>query len=202
MTRRIVVLLGLMLAMAAPTFAQGGWGLKGGPVLAKITDEDDDLGADEARKGLSGGAFFNVPVTPMISIQPEVLYTQKGAAGSEDDIDFKLEANYVEIPILGVVHFQTPGSARPFVAAGPYFAFKRGDIKFTSDDIEIPDDENIDQDDVESKDIGFAIGGGVEYHRLGFEVRYSIGMTDLDKTDFGEVKNQVFSVMVSYAFGR
>jgi hypothetical protein len=195
MTRRIAMFVGLLLAWATPGLAQGTFGLKGGVAISSL--DTDDAGFDDSRVGVTAGAFVDLPITPIVSIQPEVLFTQKGATGSESGIDFTVHLDYVEIPVLGVVHFGRPGATRPFVAVGPYFGFNTT-AKLTTDDF---DDDTIDED-IKSADVGVVIAGGLAFRRFGIEARYALGLKDIDSLDFGETKNRTLSFLVSYGFGR
>jgi hypothetical protein len=181
--------------------AQLEWGVKGGLSIANTSlegDEDDDL---SSRTGFAAGAYFNYPLTARFGIQPEVLYVQKGARLSEDGFEFKLNLDYIEIPILFVAKFAEAGrGVRPFVGVGP-------SIGFNTTAKEIEEFEGVtDEDDIEeisSTDFGLVFTGGVQFNRFGVEVRYNLGLMDVEgEDDDFTAKTRSFMILFSYAIGQ
>src|SRR5690606_8006283 len=80
--------------------------------------------------GIQVGAVANFPITGVLSIQPEILYIQKGFAATVDineqimgydysvkgSADFK--SNYLELPVLAKAGFGS-GDLNFFITAGP-----------------------------------------------------------------------------------
>ena len=76
--KKIVLSLALLAGISGAAQAQTGIkiGLKGGANLAGYTGTDSkDM---QSKYGFSAGATFNFALSDMISIQPELLYSQKG----------------------------------------------------------------------------------------------------------------------------
>jgi hypothetical protein len=212
MSRRVLVALSF-ITFAIPGLASAQSveiGLKGGVVFAQLPDYMDvlrDLGADDvrARTGVVFGAHVAIPLGGGVALQPEALYTQRGASArlpfGVGDFDLKLD--YLDIPVLLRVG---PSSGRGFqFLAGPSFNFNTKaelvlDVPFFNE----PGGDIKDQ--VESLDIGVVLGGG--YYGPGFlvEGRYEEGLTNvvnlpavLDQTQ--DYKNRTFSVMFGIRFG-
>ena len=192
MRLRVLGALCVVFALGAvPSYAQTiGGGVKVGVNFANISqsgDEDDDL---DTRTGLAVGGYADFGLTDLVSFQPEVLFTQKGAKlGEEDGDDFKLNIDGVQIPLLVKLKF-----GNGFIVAGPGLNF------ITSAKIEFGDDEEDIKDDVASVDFSGIIGAGVRLGPATVEARYDHGFNDLDDDDLNEAKSRTFTILVG--FGR
>jgi len=85
------------------------------------------LQAGGNRTGLSAGLMMDVPWFASLSIEPEINYVQRGNNGNGPNgpIDpLAASADYLELPIHAKFSIGDLGGIRPFVLAGPYFAFK------------------------------------------------------------------------------
>ena len=216
-----IVLLGLMAcATQAQVPKPVTFGFKGGISISKVSGDLTD--GMSSRMGFTGGFYVSMNVSPNISIQPEAIYSMKGAEeeGYIDLIDetMKAEANfdYVEIPVLIKVTVPTQSGIATSFYAGPAVAFKTS-AKFT---LSVGDESaTVDIDNAKSTDFGLVFGGGVQFpfgaSSIGIEARYSMGLGEfLESADeaFTEDainlinadgspynwKHGVFSLMVSY----
>ena len=201
MRLRVAAVLFASLAMASPTFAQVTGAVKGGVNFAKVNFEDeaaDATASTDMRAGLVVGAAIDVPIAPMFSFQPEVLYTQKG--GKNGDIsdgitDVTLKVDMIQIPLLAKVG-ATAGSVRPFVVAGPAIGFVTS-AKFSVEGFD--DDEDI-KDDLEKVEFSGIIGGGVQFGRGIVEARYDHGFRDMEKEIGAASKTRTISILFGYSF--
>jgi opacity protein-like surface antigen len=191
-----LVALGLAL-VASPGYAQSiTGGAKVGVNFAKVTGAGTE-GTPDQKAGLVVGGFVEAAVTPQFSVQPEFLYSMKGAKDSSSSPEIKLNADVVEIPVLAKFKFATKSQAHPFVLGGPGFAFvTKAKITDGTNEIDLKD-----QDLVETFDTSFIIGGGVDISNILIEARYDWGLRDLDKTT-DVAKDRTFSVLVGYSFGK
>ena len=199
------ILVAILALGVSPTFAQSvTGGVKIGANFSSISfsdDETDDfLGT---RTGLAVGAFVDVPFSDLFSVQPEFLYSQKGAKGDLSDLDPLLDGDaeinldQIQIPVLFKANF-AGGSYRPFVVVGPGFGFT---TSAKSDD---PFDGEVDiKDDVESVEYSAIFGAGVQFGRGTVEFRYDLGLNDLDKGDDSddEAKTRTWSILFGFRFG-
>jgi len=69
--------------------------------------------------GLSGGLFCSLKLNDDFSIQPEVLYVEKG--GAVLNLPTKFNVNYIEIPVL-VKWYLIKTFLHPAIFAGQYYA--------------------------------------------------------------------------------
>ncbi len=191
-----------LLVLPRPSMAGVQFGVKVGGNLARITGPDVDGAPLKDRVGVVGGVFLAFNLGPIITIQPEILYTMKGVRMEETvgDVTFseKIYGDYVEIPLLLKLRIPT-GTISPVVFAGPAVGFK---LKET---FEINGETVPDETLLKSFDYGAIFGAGLDFGRhLMLDVRYSMGLQKVIKIVEGEipvdVKNGVWSASVGIAF--
>jgi len=182
--RAIVVTVCLVALMPGVAAAQSiGGGVKGGLSLADVPNITDgvDAASDimERRIGYAVGGFVAIRFGNGFSIQPEALYTQKGvgatASGGTASSEFRLKADYVDVPILG--RFTFGKGLRGYVFAGPSLNFlisakAKSGFFGTASEIDV-------SEDVESIEAALVLGGGIEIGPLLVEARWSEGLTNI-----------------------
>jgi hypothetical protein len=200
----------LLLALFLPFSAQAQsteFGFKGGVNIA--TFSGDEVGDADSRIGMIVGGSFAFNVSPMFSIQPELLYAMKGAKFSDPDFSVTFKHDYLEIPILARLTVPTaPGSSlRPSLLAGPALGIELScDIEGQEDGVTVSSScSNFDLN-TKSTDFGLVFGGelGIDRGgmRIGLELRYNLGLTSFpDEEGAGDVKHRAFSIMGTIAFG-
>jgi hypothetical protein len=218
--RRIA--FGLTLALAfvfvtRPAQAQVAidLGVKGGVAVAKASFDPEPTDINlKSRTGFVGGGFATFHVGELFFVQPEVLYSQKGAK-EEDTIEgtsvaAKLKLDYLEIPVLFGAEFQPEGSKiMPRVFAGPMVAFEMS-CKLTGEGGGYSVDADCDSADVgidtKSVDFGVVFGAGLGFALENFKIivdgRYNLGLTNLNDTtgDNTDVKSRAWQFMAGVAF--
>ncbi len=146
--------------------------------------------------GVLAGAFATVPLTGKLSLQPEAIYTTKGASLDVFDIESDYIVDYIEVPVL----VRYPVRRSIYVAGGPALAFcvrarSRTSFGGSTDEIDI-------KEDVESFDLGLVGAVGYERGRWMFDGRYTYGLsdTDADSSDNVKIRNRAFSISAGYRF--
>jgi hypothetical protein len=185
----------LVLATGSAAFAQGS-GVIVGANFATLDVNPEQGPTFDRRTGLAAGIFFTLPLGPSLSVQPEVLYSQKGAKYKEGSAEATIQLDYVDIPVLA----RAGSSSGLVVFGGPSFGFKvRARLKtdFEGDSTE----EDI-GDQVESFDLGLVVGAGFQSGKFVLDGRYQWGLSNANKDEFenAEVKNRVISVMLGIRF--
>jgi hypothetical protein len=203
-----LMMAAVMLLAVSPLFAKGMmFGVKGGLNMATGTGTDaTDL---KMKMGIVGGVFMSYDITEIFAVQPELLYSMKGASYDIPDVDASMNLNYFEIPLLLKVNFPTEGKIKPSLYAGPALGIlmsAKSEGEGASEDI---------KDYMKTMDIGIVAGAGIGYQMekgmLFLEGRYEIGMSTVsDLTDDElaaedletqpDLKNSVISIMVGYGF--
>ena len=189
-------ILGLFLLVSSPAFALGDSPISVGPKLGvNLASLGGDAGDDTGMKaGFCGGVFLAWAISDWVTLQPEILYSQKGA--KIDDSDETVSLDYIEIPLLAMLTIPMEGRFTPNVFVGPSIAFN---IKAEAAGVDI-------KDGINTIDIGIALGAGVKVGEIGpgaitADIRYTIGLMNvLDDSDDFSMKNNVLCFMVGYAF--
>jgi hypothetical protein len=196
---RVLTFVFMLTAVAGSAEAQQRpWGLKGGINFATLTSDADTDPKPGYLFGLIGGGFFIWPLTPRISFQPEVLYSQQGDALTDFGVDTKTKLDYLSFPLL--VRYTLKTSGKPvFVFGGPSLNVKlraRASASIGDSTTEI----NI-SDEIETFDFGVVVGGGMEFGRYSVDGRYTWGFSNIDKevTDV-KTRNRVIGVLVGARF--
>jgi len=193
----------LVLLSAAPLFAQiPRFGVKGGVNLASqpTTGDDDSDAGLKMSPGLVAGGFVTLPIASWLELQPEALYSVKGSRFDEDGITAKVLVDYLEVPVLARFSRRGAGRNGYYIAGGPVPAFRlrartRTEFGGATEEIDIADQ-------VETFDVGLAIGGGIELGSWVFDGRYTHGLLDIDKdkSDSVKVTNRTVSITAGFRF--
>ncbi len=177
-----------VLVLPQTAAADVRFGIKGGANIANVNGNFTDELADwKSTVGFCAGIFLELNLGRILTIQPEALYTVKGA----DSGTGKLKFDYIEFPILLKVRIPI-SSVHPFVFAGPAFGFK---LKALVDGVEISD--------MPSSDYGAVLGGGLQLGRsIHIDARYTMGLQKLAIPDLDtiDLKNGVLSATLGLAF--
>jgi hypothetical protein len=122
--------LGLLMLgtyLGQPTQAQAQnkvrAGLKGGFNASSLYYENANANDRKERYGFHGGIYAQIPAGEFFAIQPELLYTTKGASANYNIATLQgrntFRLNYAELPVLAT--FKLGNSVE--LQAGPYAAY-------------------------------------------------------------------------------
>jgi len=189
-----LLLLSIVFALSVGVYAQK-FGIRGGANLATMTGSAD--GFNDDKTGLLGihlGVVYEMKLIPMIFIQGEMLYSQKGiyyeiAGGNYS----KTTINYIEVPISGKIKL---GPTPLYIIAGPYFAYAlSGKTKVKIGGVEASEDLKWKDAGIKRTDMGLNAGLGVRFGlgpiALFAEGRYGIGFADINDDGTNEtIKNR------------
>ena len=200
----------LFALVSIVSYSQISWNAKVGMNMSNFTgDMDTDM-----RIGFNVGVGMEYQFSDMWSIQPSLMFTQKGA--KQDEV--KMNPMYLEIPVLAAARFAIADNQNIVVKAGPYFAFgiagkcKIGDEKIDflckireSNDIKFKYDGVDEKDDVfgddgwKRFDAGLGVGVAYEINKFFIDLSGEFGLAKLADGD-GAPKNMNFSIGVGYKF--
>jgi hypothetical protein len=157
--KKAVLLSSLALVLPGITLAQNAgttWGLKAGVALTTLSGPDARALQFDSRFGVQGGVFVNFSLTPLVSFQPELLYTLKGTGYVNSPDWYHLQ--YLDLPLPVQVNYKDF-----YVEAGPQLGYLLAaqrrygpsilDAKFQFKPV----------------DVGFVAG-------LGYQVKHSFGV--------------------------
>ncbi|HRE76971.1 MAG TPA: porin family protein [Flavobacterium sp.] len=183
------------------------FGIKGGVNFSNLYTEDID--DNNVLTSFNVGVFVSMPITNFLSIQPEFLYSRKGAELVYDNAfasgTGKFKLNYIEAPILLKVNL----TENLNIHAGPYFAYLiDAEVTNESNSGDFDFEENVDNDDFNKFDYGLSAGAGFDFDSIGFGVRYNYGLSTVGKErsflgttyTFPDGKNSNLSIYAAYKF--
>lgn len=171
----------LMTIQAQTTNAlEPQFGVKGGANFSNLyTDDVDD---NNMLTSFNAGLYATIPITSLLSIQPEVLYSRKGSELTYDNVfatgRAKFKLNYIEVPVL--LKFNISDNFN--MHAGPYVAYLiDSQIKNEADSGAYDFESNFDNDDFNKFDVGLSAGVGFDFDSFGIGARYNYGLTTVGK---------------------
>ena len=163
-------------------FAQLSFNVKAGLNLSSYIGDNSDH--SKFKPGARVGVGMEYQFTDLVSLQPSLFFSQKGAKYSEGydgsiidaDADVKINQLYLELPINVQLRFNIADNTNLVIATGPYLACGvGGKTKFDGGasvgSINITGDDKIDTFgndglDYNRFDSGWKIGLGVEFGRI------------------------------------
>ena len=200
--KKIILSMALIAGATAAANAQSAsFGIKAGASLTNFTGKGTD-GKDLKNKfGFNGGFIANLPINDAFSIQPELLYSMKGAKMegviSGTTVTAKETLHYIDVPVLARIN-----AGGLFFELGPQIGF----LVAARDAVE--ENGSSSSSDVKSDyntvDFGYAAGLGYQVPAgPGIGLRYNGGFTDIvkDNTSNNAVHNSAFQLYLTYMFG-
>jgi hypothetical protein len=224
MKKSLLILLVMLLAVSM-TYSQ--FGIKGGIILAKTGGDDSkqvlNLGDYEPtlagipplviepknKFGFVTGISYKIDLILGLSIQPEVLYIQKGAIyepstislasiypGASVDGKLTMKLDYIDIPILVKYSLPIPVISPYIVGGVSYGILVSAKTKFEATVngapgvTQPPSEETNIKDQMNKSDLSLQVGVGVELIMIEVDARYVIGLSKLDKDGKAKVYNR------------
>jgi hypothetical protein len=196
--RKRILFLCVFWAAAVHAQTAGRLGIIGGIHQTNLTVEDqsDNSTLDyDSKNGLALGVLYYSGVSPYISIQGELLYSQKGAKFTDEDMilndeDMILNLNYIDLDLLAKLNLANQLPIRPSLLGGMYAGLN---LKAQAESESTGKTEDVEA--MKGVDYGFILGGGLD---LGFgasilnvSVRYNQGMANIFKGNSDYSRNEV-----------
>ncbi|HEX6588245.1 MAG TPA: porin family protein [Longimicrobiales bacterium] len=201
MKRTILGFMGVAAALAVLTPSDAAAqrpmrvGIIGGYNMASVWGDDAE-GAD-SRSGFDVGGLVQIPMGDMITVQPEVHYTQKGYSFEDTEVAL----TYVQVPVLFKAGLPLAEGFDFDFQFGPSLGFNVG----CSVSVDDGDDADCPDDTVKGFDYGIIAGGSFAWAAgagdVLVDVRYDLGLTAIsDVEDAADVKNSALQFLIGYAF--
>lgn len=184
--KKIALLVAFACIISMASYSQGfKLGIKAGLNLATVGG--DDLGV-ESKAGFHVGAYAGAKFAKF-GVDGEILYSTQGAQ-DETDSDFKINLDYILIPIVGKFYIVKGLN----IYAGPQFG-----ILVKAESTDETADTDI-KDFINSSDFSIVVGAGFEIMKFRAGLRYNIGLSDLNDPPVPsfENTNQVFQIFVGF----
>ena len=177
-------------------------GIKGGLNASSLFYDSQGVSNKNERIGFHAGVFTQIPAGEFFAIQPELLYTTKGAAADYNIVGFTgqntFKLNYAELPVLATFKL---GQAVE-LQAGPYVSYLLNSDLTSNGDFGTGRGA-INRDNFNKVDYGIAGGLNVYFGKAFIGARYEQGLQKIAnsgaaQTLLGNAKNGV--VMLSDGF--
>jgi len=182
------------------------FGIKGGLNLTNLYVAD--VSNDRMKAGFNAGVFAKLPVTRGFSIQPELLYSLKGAKETYNNSvqgngEYRFNLGYLELPVLAVVNVAPNFNLH----AGGYAAYLvNANVKNVDHNGTIQGATELNTDNFNRWDFGLVGGAGFDIENFTIGARYNYGLSHIGKSDnlSGDLtrnsKNAGVSVYVGFGF--
>ncbi|HEV2130589.1 MAG TPA: porin family protein [Longimicrobiaceae bacterium] len=158
---------------------------------------------NQPRRGVAAGAFVRFGLRRGLSVQPELLYAQKGYEVTGPT----LHLSYVELPFLFRADLRAPEARglRPFLYGGPAPAVLVSCTVFGTT-VQGPYRDRCGEADATptgtdpaAYDLGLVLGGGLGYGRFALEVRHTRSLIDIGAWKGAEKStNRALTVLLGY----
>ncbi|MBX2870569.1 MAG: PorT family protein [Saprospiraceae bacterium] len=176
--------------------AQSYFQAKVGAVVANVNNTVNGTEIDtKSNLDLQIGIGLELGIIPSFSIQPEVMYL--GRSYKADILGQEVSQNfaYIDVGALAKLRFGSENPINAYIGAGPFLNYAvSGKIKIAG----VEDKIDFDQDGIKRTDFSIAAALGLNFNLsdLGFfaDVRYILGLGDLDENPDREVKNRTIGI--------
>ena len=190
----LLLTLVFSLSLPATAGAAASFQLKGGVNLADFSDFEQVTGESASMTsvssigtqklvGFAAGVALRLPLTGMLAIQPEALYSRKGVKtdtyelfGQEASSEWRM--NYIDVPVLAVITLNDQVD----LYGGPYVDFYL-DGEVETEAAGLSGTVDIESDGLTSPGYGAVVGGALHFGSLFVEGRDYHGISDILDTD-------------------
>ena len=206
-----LILILVSLCINCYTFSQTSFGIKTGLNLshAKYLDVDDDQLIKPYRKlkpGFVAGFVLNKQLNKVLSVQAEILYSQKGLRSEQIPYNKIVNTmNYIELPISGHYNLHRSKSTAFDVYLGAYGAYWI-DGKYKKDDLTTGERFVVKVDfknqDYKYNRIDAGILSGIVYKvkKTSFFLRYTHSMSGSSQINADALTNRLVSLGIIICF--
>lgn len=199
MKKSIFIALSVLISTVA--FAQNPvtWNVKAGMNVSNFTSDYAD-----PKVGFRVGGGMEYAFTDLLSIQPSLLFSTKGA--KVDDINATINAMYLELPVNLAARFAISDDVNFVVGVGPYFAYGIGGKTKVNLLKAAEVKTNTFGDDI-LKRFDFGLGASIafEFGQFFVSADSQFGLTKLNGDKYLDItgstpKNLNFNIGVGYKF--
>ena len=181
------------------------FGFKFGVNLANLYV--DDVKDQNMKVGAVAGFYAKLPIAKGVSLQPELLYSSKGAKVTYDNSlqgkgEYRFNLNYIEVPLTFVFNVIDNFN----IHAGGYAAYLASANVKNLKDGTIVGVTDLNAEDFNRLDYGLVGGLGVDIDNVTIGARYNYGLREVGHSGSlsGDItknsKNSSLSLFVGFAF--
>jgi opacity protein-like surface antigen len=207
MKQLLAVIVFLCLTSVAFSQTPMSFGFQAGLNLSNLSFDPAPTPSPSTRTAYGVGALLEVGINEMFFVQPELMYLTGGAKFDATGGTATYKYDAFAIPVLVKAKFTAGENMKPYVFVGPELGFtmkSEQEITPTGGSSTTTDMK----DNTEKMNLSIDFGAGSEYNldaktALFLDARYSLGMTNLDKTanSTGKIKTTGIQIFVGVKFG-
>jgi len=179
-------------------------GIKAGANLSNVIQDVNENTTNGAKAGFVGGLFVELPIVTGFSIQPEVLFSQKGYKSEGNFLgtayEYKLTSNFIDVPLLA----KFKPSENFGIVIGPQFSFLTSTkTNFTVKNAGFEATNDEDNDNLRKNILGGVVGIEAGAGPVVFDLRYNLDFQSNNgegSTYSPKYKNQVLSLTAGIRF--
>jgi len=198
------ILLSLFMSQQVVAQTNGRAGIKGGLNISNLYI--DNVNDQNARLGFHAGLYGQILSSETFAIQPELLFSTKGAKASHSGLiinqDVSYNLNYIDLPVLLV--FKLGESVE--IHAGPYASYLlSANISYEGNAANGV--KEVNKNSLKSFDYGLAGGLGMNFGNVQVGARYNYGLvkiadSDAARTLLGDAKNSCAQLFLALNLGK
>ncbi|RYY66365.1 MAG: PorT family protein [Chitinophagaceae bacterium] len=183
----------LLMGFAALAFfkvdAQISYGVKAGVNASSYRGKD--IADVKMKLGAYAGVTADIQLTPNFHLKPEIVYAMQGAKSDDNSTDVKLNANYINIPVMAAYQFDNG----LFLETGPQFGI------LLSANIKDDGQKYSVKDSYKKTDLSWGAGLGYQLPLgLAVNARYNLGLSKVDKEGDAKTYNSSLQLGLTYTF--
>ncbi len=180
------------------------FGLKVGGNYSNVYDTDGEEFKNDPKFGLAAGAFVVIPISEILGVQAEALFSQKGfkATGMLLGSNYEITrtTNHLDFPIM-ISLKPTPNLT---LLAGPQYSYMlKVTNKFENASTTIEQEQEFDNDNIRKNTLGLLVGADINIEHLvvGGRIGWDLTQNNGDGTSTTpRYKNAYYQVTLGYRF--
>ncbi len=197
--KKLLFSLSLCMLLSATAMAQIRVGLKAGAMLSNtVVIDADSLPGSDAKISYLVGGFLNIPINSKFSVQPELLYANKGGK------DYN--RHYINLPIM--LQYKLIDKLKVEVGPELGYLFRSysefsfdNNRSFDNKDLDVGINFGVSYDVLEKLNIGLRYNMGIiDTHDFN-QARFGLGSSDYIYPDFN-VQNRTLQLSVGWKLGK
>ena len=214
MKKTLFILL-LSILFAGTSFAQVKVGVTVGLNSSSFSETGDEAEEYNYLIGLQAGLVVDFKITEIVSVIPELLFSQRGAYQLFEQVGNAKNTqknycilNYLQLPLNLAANFKVGQSSKFTVFAGPYAGYllnAQQKIETEIDGEKTTETEDIKigsgKEEMKALDYGINIGAGYQFgNGMFIKVQYNLGLNNLYNYDSRTLKNRNLAITIGYYF--
>jgi len=165
-------------------------GLNSANIFSIIPDETN------VRRDIAISGFYKMHITEeLIFFQPELGFSRKGSKMRLDDVDYNLNLNYLDLPLLLSIGKKNIS----FVEIGGYLSY------LVNSNLSNANSLDVNTDDLIRLDYGLAVGLNANYENYSIGLRYYYGLRNIAEGTMENLlgeksRNSTFQIYFTFTF--